>query len=71
MVKEAYKISGHPENLEIHFYPKYADPKNRKTKGDLMEGLNRNTYFDLSNVDAPRHSFKEHLIIPWVKKNTE
>lgn len=68
LVKEAYRIAGAPENAEIHFYPKYADPAARKTKGDLPEGLNRTEYFDLTNVDAPQHCFKAHLVIPWVKR---
>ncbi len=68
MVRQAYRIAGHPENIEIHFYPKYADPDSRKTKGNLPEGVNREAYFDLTNVDAPNHCFKENLIIPWVKK---
>lgn len=67
-VQEAFRISGRPKNVEIHFYPKYADPANRKTSGDLPEGLNRDVYFDLTNVDAPMHCFKAHLILPWVKR---
>lgn len=68
IVKNAYRIAGHPENIEVHFYPKYANSEDRKTKSDLQEGLNKDTYFDLTNVDAPNHCFKEYLIIPWVKK---
>ena len=70
LVRKAYEIAGRPENVEIHFYPKYAAPKDRKMLGidSLPEGINRKTYFDLVNVDDPMHDIKAALMIPWIQK---
>lgn len=70
LVKEAYRIAGKPDHIEVHFYPKYADPKTRKMFGadTLPEGINRRTYFGLVNVDDPMHDIKAHFMVPWVKK---
>ena len=67
MVKEAYKISGKPENVEMHHYEKYAD-KNRLVINHLPEGLNRTAYFDMVNVDGPNHDMKMKLILSWLDK---
>ncbi len=70
LVRKAYEIAGRPENVEIHFYPKYAAPQDRKMLGidSLPEGINRKTYFDLVNVDDPMHDIKAALMIPWIQK---
>lgn len=68
LIREAYRISGFPENVEIHHYPKFADPKNRKDLTRLPEGVNRDQYYDLVNVDRSIHYFKNETVIPWLKK---
>lgn len=70
-VKRAYEIAGHPENLTIHYYPKFSDPKERGRFDHLPEGINYDTYFAMANVDPPMHYFKYELVIPWLKKLLE
>ena len=68
LVRRAYEISGHPENAELHHYPKYADPSARRPMSALPEGLDRTEYFDLVNCDSPNHYFKDELILPWLDR---
>lgn len=68
MVKKAYEIAGHPENLKIYYYPKFADPASRGKFRELPEGINYETYFSMTNVDPPMHYFKYQLVIPWIKE---
>ena len=67
LVRKAYEITGHPENLEIHHYPKFSDPKSRIDLETLPEGINRDQYYDLVNVDRTSHYFKAITVIPWLK----
>lgn len=69
LVRAAYKITGHPENVEIHHYPKYADPNNRNDVKVLPEGLDRDEYYRLVNVDGANHYFKFELVLPWLEKH--
>lgn len=71
LVRTAYKIAGHPENIEIHHYPKYASPHNRTDFDVLPKGLDRDEYYRLVNVDGPNHYFKSELVLPWLKKHLE
>ncbi|MEG1562621.1 MAG: alpha/beta hydrolase family protein [Bacteroides sp.] len=71
LVRKAYQITGHPENLEIHHYPKFADTKARIDLNALPEGINRDQYYNLVNVDRTSHYFKNDLVIPWLKKSLE
>lgn len=67
LVRRAYEIAGKPENISIYHYPKFADrPRGNYEK--LPEGLNRALYFELTNVDPPRHDIKVKLILPWLDK---
>lgn len=68
MVQKAYQIAGKPENVDIYFYPKYADPSSRMKTDKLPEGINRRTYFNMVNVDDPQHDIKSNLTIPWLVK---
>ena len=68
LVRQAYELAGHPENLEIHHYPKFSDPRSRINLNTLPEGINRDQYYDLVNVDRTSHYFKAVTIIPWLKK---
>lgn len=68
LVRKAYEITGHPENLEIHHYPKFSDPKTRIDLDTLPEGMNRDQYYDLVNVDRTSHYFKAITVIPWLEK---
>lgn len=68
IVRRAYELAGHPENLEIHHYPKFSDPRSRIDLNTLPEGINRDQYYDLVNVDRTSHYFKAVTILPWMKK---
>lgn len=70
-IRRAYEISGYPSNVEMYHYPKFADPQMRKKIDKLPEGLSRDEFFDMVNVDAPGHYFKSELVIPWLKKHLE
>ena len=66
LVRKAYEIAGAPENVSVHYYPKYSDPANRHDGESIPEGLDQEEWFEYANVDAPRHYFKGYLAIPWL-----
>lgn len=68
LVKRAYEISGHPENVETHHYQKYTAPETRNTAQNLPEGLGRASFYDSVNVDGPNHYFKNEFVLPWLDK---
>lgn len=68
MVHDAFAASGAPEAFESHHYAKYADPTNRVPLDSMPEGINRDTFFRLANVDPPNHYFKAEFILPWLKR---
>ena len=68
LVKRAYEISGHPENIETHHYQKYAAPETRNPAQNLPEGLGRTSFYDSVNVDGPNHYFKNEFVLPWLDK---
>ena len=68
LVKRAYAISGHPDNIETHHYPKYASPASRNHATTLPEGLNRTEFYNAVNVDGANHYFKDELVLPWLDK---
>lgn len=68
MVRRAYEVSGSPDGVEVHHYPKYASPEARNPASSLPEGLDRDTFYKLVNVDGPNHYFKEELVLPWLDR---
>lgn len=68
MVRRAYEISGSPRNVEIHHYAKYADPALRTDIKHLPEGLDRNTFYDMVNVDGRNHYYKNEYVFPWLER---
>ena len=71
IVRKAYEISGYPGNAKIYHYPKFADPSMRTDIKKLPEGLSRDQFFNMANVDPSGHYFKSELIIPWLQKHFE
>lgn len=67
LVRKAYAIAGQPDNITIYHYSKFAD-RPRGQYEMLPEGLNRALYFELTNVDPPRHDIKVNVILPWLDK---
>lgn len=68
LIRKAYEIAGKPDNFTYHHYQKFADPKDRKHLDQVPEGIDRDTYFNLVNVDPQNHYFKEEWVLPWVDK---
>ncbi len=66
LIKKAYRLSGKPDNFTFYHYKKFADPKDRKQLERVPEGVDRDTYFSLANVDPKNHYFKEEWVLPWL-----
>ncbi len=68
-VREAYRLLGAEEDIEVVYYPKYATPDLRPYDDvELPEGLTMEEYFDYANVDVPQHCFKENVAVPWLSR---
>lgn len=70
-VRRAYELTGHPENLTVHYYDRYADPKARKYDGvDLRDvtGLTYERFHEAANCDPHDHSFHPESALPWIGK---
>ena len=66
-VRGAYGERGSARLLEIHHYPRYADPAARIHDDDeIPEGLTMEEYFTYANVDVPNHNFKHAVAVPWL-----
>ncbi|MCS2890528.1 alpha/beta hydrolase family protein [Parabacteroides faecis] len=68
LIKKAYQISGKPDNFTYYHYKMFSDPKDRKQMEQVLEGIDRDTYFNLVNVDPKNHYFKEEWVLPWIDK---
>lgn len=68
LIRKAYEISGKPDYFTYYHYKKFADPKDRKQIEKVPEGIDRDTYFNLVNVDPENHYFKEEWVLPWIDK---
>jgi len=66
-IREAYRLVGAEDQITVTYYPKYATPDKRPyDDADLPEGLSMEEYFLYANVDAPEHSFKGKVAVPWL-----
>lgn len=52
----------------IFLYKKFADPHDRKQIEHMPEGIDRDTFFELANVDPSNHYFKKEWVLPWIDK---
>ena len=68
LIWKAYEISGKPDHFTYYHYKKFVDPKDRKQIEQVPEGIDRDTYFNLVNVDPKNHYFKEEWVLPWIDK---
>lgn len=68
LIKKAYQIAGKPENFTFYHYKKYADPKDRLQIEQVPEGIDRDTFFRIANVDPKNHYFKAEWVMPWLGK---
>ncbi len=70
MIARAYEIVGAQKNYAYHFYPKYCHATDRRFDYvDIPEGLKQDEWFEHVNVDAPNHSFKGDVAIPWLSEH--
>lgn len=66
LIAQAYSVAGAPKNFRYHHQPKFAEAS--RWQGDqLPHGLNRDTFFNMVNVDPRNHFFKKDLVIPWLR----
>ncbi|ADV44728.1 alpha/beta hydrolase family protein [Bacteroides helcogenes] len=68
LVRRAYEISEHPENVEIHHYAKFQMEEARNKMDKLPEGMDRNSYYISVNVDGVNHYFKNEYVLPWLER---
>ena len=68
LIGKAYRIAGKPENFTFYHYKKFADPKDRKQIEKVPEGINRDVFFEIVNVDPKNHYFKGEWVLPWIDK---
>ena len=70
-IVRAYKLSGHPENLTIHYYDRYRDPRARRHENvdvRTLTGLTSEEYYEYTNCDPYDHSFHPESALPWLRK---
>ncbi len=68
-IRQAYELMGASDQLEVAYYPKFADPASRLYEDvDMPEGLDFDEYFKYANVDVEEHSVKYEVAVPWLKR---
>ncbi|MCM1028457.1 MAG: alpha/beta hydrolase family protein [Pseudoflavonifractor sp.] len=68
IISGAYAKAGAPGAFERYHYAMYADSSKRVDVDRLPEGIDRDEFFRLCNVDPPHHYFKTEHIIPWLHR---
>ena len=69
VIRGAYELLGAGDQIEVAYYPKFADPSAREFEDvDMPEGLDFDEYFRYANVDVAEHSFKHEVAVPWLKR---
>jgi len=69
ILKSAYNKVNSPENLNIHYYRKYKNPKDRLHEyEEIPDNIDLTTYYEYANIDVNNHFFKEYHAIPWLKR---
>ena len=70
-VVRAYELSGHPENLTIHYYDRYRNPRTRRHENvdvRTLTGLTPEDYYEYNNCDPYDHAFHPESALPWLSK---
>lgn len=67
LIQQAYTLADAPESFQYHHQPKFAHT-DRWDGDNLPNGLDRDRFFQLVNVDPRNHFFKKDLVIPWLHK---
>lgn len=68
LIEDAYMKAGAPEAFEWHHYAKFADPASRTDYDALPDGLSRDEFYRMVNVDGPNHYFKMEWVGPWLDR---
>lgn len=67
IVKKSYEKAGCPDNLGIHYYRKFRNPRDRLHEyEEIPEDIDLSTYFEYANIDVANHFFKEYHAVPWL-----
>lgn len=67
IVRQAYDLTGAGENFQAFHYPKFQSPDSRVQLEEMPNGVDRQEFFRLANVDPPAHGYKINLVRPWLK----
>lgn len=70
LVEQAYALAGKPENFTYYHYEAFAEPEKRENWQTLPDGIDRDTYFRMVNVDPKNHYFKAVYVLPWIRQIT-
>lgn len=58
----------HPENVEFHHQPRFAEAKKRFRGEALPAPLTPSAFFRLCNVDPTNHNYKIALVAEWMRR---
>ena len=68
-VRAAYRLHNAEDQVEVHYYKKYATADLSPLENDpLPEGVTMEPYFEYANVDPKFHCFRPERAIPWLAK---
>jgi hypothetical protein len=68
-IRAAYQLLGAEDQVQVHYYKKYATPDLRPLENEaLPEGITMDEYFRYANVDPKYHCFRPKRAVPWLAK---
>ncbi len=68
-IRQAYKLLGAENQLQVFYYAKYATPDLRPLDNrELPDGITDEEYFRYANVDPSKHRFRPERAVPWLAK---
>ena len=70
-VRDAYRLLGAEDRLQVAYYPRFQSPDTRKHQHEPVprENLSQAEFYeDYSYVDVPDHSFRPEPSLRWLKK---
>lgn len=66
-IRQAYRLLGAENQLEVSYYAKYATSEQRPLDdADIPEGVSMEEYFRYANVDPAQHQFRPERAVPWL-----
>ncbi len=68
-IRQAYRLLGAENQLQVFYYAKYATPDLRPLdNNELPDGITDEEYFRYANVDPSKHRFRPERAVPWLAK---